>query len=327
MSDRLLVADSGAVLSISRNGSGWVSERAYELEGAECLAVDPRDPRLIFAGSFGEGLHRSVDGGATFERVDFPEPNVMSLAVSAADGAVYAGTEPTMLFRSRDRGETWVELEALRHLPSSAGWSFPPRPWTHHLRQVAPDPNDAAVVVAGVELGGVMRTEDDGVTWRDHAPGAIRDCHGLIFHQTAPGRVYEAGGGGSCWSRDGGVTWERVDEGREGHYRHYLTGVATDPSDPDVWYVSASPTPWHGTNANAAIYRKEGDGEWEQCLGDLPPSLDSYPFSLFHTDEAVYAGLKDGRIYAGFDHGRNWKLLDVHGAPVGDVRQLVAHAA
>jgi hypothetical protein len=326
MSDRRLVANRDAVLSIRRNGSGWVSERAYELEDAECVAFDPRDPRLIFAGSFGQGLHRSADGGATWERLDFPEGSVMSLAVSPADGAIYAGTEPTMLFRSRDGGESWVELEALRHLPSAPGWKFPPRPWTHHLRQIAPDPNRAEVIVAGVELGGVMRSEDDGVTWRDHAPGAIRDCHGLIFHPTAPGRVYEAGGGGSAWSRDGGVTWERVDEGREAHYRHYLTGVATDPGNPDVWFVSASPTPWHGTNANAAIYRKQGGGEWEQCRGDLPGSLDSYPFSLCATEAASYAGLKDGRLYAGFGHGLEWSLLEVRGEPVGDVRQVVAHA-
>jgi hypothetical protein len=324
MNDRLLVANTRALLSIRRNGS-WSCETAYELAGAECVAVDPGDAKLVFAGSFGEGLHRSQDGGQRFERLQFPEPNVMSLAVSAADGAVYAGCEPTMLFRSRDNGETWEELEALRHLPSAPGWSFPPRPWTHHLRQIAPDPQDPRVILGGVELGGVMRSEDDGVTWHDHAPGAIRDCHGLIFHPTAPGRVYEAGGGGSAWSRDGGKTWTRVDEGREAHYRHYLTGVAVDPADPELWYVSASPTPWHGTNANAAIYRKHGDGEWEQCLGELPASLDSYPFSLFHTAEAVYAGLKDGRIYAGFDDGRDWKLLQVDGQAVGDVRQLVAH--
>lgn len=327
MNDQLIVANEEAVLRLHRNGSGWVSEKSYELPGAECVAVAPQDSSLVFAGSFGEGLHRSSNGGADFERLDFPDPNVMSLAISPADGAIYAGCEPTKIFRSRDAGESWVELEGLRNLPSAPGWSFPPRPWTHHLRQIAPDPNNANVVCAGVELGGVMRTDDDGETWHDHAKGAIRDCHGLTFHQSAPGRVYEAGGGGSAWSHDGGVTWERVDEGREAAYRHYLTGVAVEPSDPDIWYVTASPTPWHGEHADAAIYRKEGDGEWQQCRGDLPDSLDSYPFAIWATDEAVYAGLRDGRLYAGYEKGTDWKQLEVTGEPVSKVRWLTAQAA
>ena len=36
----------------------------------------------------------------------------------AADGAVYTGTEPSRLFGSDDRGESWRELEALLDLPS-----------------------------------------------------------------------------------------------------------------------------------------------------------------------------------------------------------------
>ena len=60
-----------------------------------------------------------------------------SVAVSAVDGAVYAGTEPSRLFRSDDRGESWRELKALLELPSRPRWSFPPRPWTSHVRWIA----------------------------------------------------------------------------------------------------------------------------------------------------------------------------------------------
>jgi hypothetical protein len=43
-------------------------------------------------------------GGSSWVDCALPEPGVFSLAVSAADGAVYAGTEPSRLFRSDDRG-------------------------------------------------------------------------------------------------------------------------------------------------------------------------------------------------------------------------------
>jgi hypothetical protein len=65
---------------------------------------------------------------------------VYSLAVSPVDGAIYAGTEPSALFRSDDGGRTWRELRALLDLPSSPTWSFPPRPWTSHVRWIPPNP-------------------------------------------------------------------------------------------------------------------------------------------------------------------------------------------
>jgi hypothetical protein len=327
MTERLLVANNEALLTIYPSGSGWKSQRTHPLGGAYCVAVSPKDPQLVFAGSFGEGLHRSTDGGRCFERLAFGQDSVLSLAVSPADGAVYAGCEPSMLFRSRDGGETWVELEGLRQLPSAPTWSFPPRPWTHHVRQIAPSPHDPTMIVVGIELGGVMRSDDDGATWRDHAPGAIRDCHGLRWHPNEPGRLYEAAGGGSAWSRDGGLTWERIDEGREAAYRHYLTGIAVDPADPDRWYVSASPTPWHRPTADAAIYRWTGSGPWEQLDGGLPQSLDGYPFALAITDNTLYAGLRDGSVWAGRDRAERWERLDVDGGPVGEVCDIAVLAA
>ena len=55
---------------------------------------------------------------------------------------VYAGTEPSNLYRSEDGGETWQLLPELRQLPSEPRWSFPPRPWTHHVSTIALHPTD-----------------------------------------------------------------------------------------------------------------------------------------------------------------------------------------
>src|SRR5215216_4524418 len=79
--------------------------------GAQCLA---HDGETVYVGCRGGGLKRSADGGDTFEEVPLPERDVFSVAVSAADGAVYAGTEPSRVFCSRDGGESWEELVALR---------------------------------------------------------------------------------------------------------------------------------------------------------------------------------------------------------------------
>jgi len=155
-----------------------------ETGGAACIA---RAGDELYAGSRGGGVVRSTDAGSTWERLDFPQPDVFSVAVSPADGAVYAGCEPSMLFVSRDRGGSWEELDALRAIPSAPTWSFPPRPWTSHVRWIAPSPHDAGLLLVGIELGGVMRSEDGGGSWSDHRPGAQRDCHALAWHPTAAG--------------------------------------------------------------------------------------------------------------------------------------------
>jgi hypothetical protein len=290
----------------------------------QCLAVDPRNQDVLYAGSHGEGVWKSTSRGNDWTRLDFAEPNVFSLAISPADGALYAGTEPSKLFVSRDEGRSWRELEALQQIPSRPTWSFPPRPWTSHVRSIAPSPHNAMLLLAGIELGGIMRTEDGGETWSDHPVGAQKDVHTLSWHPTAPGRVYEAGGGGAAWSRDGGRSWQPADIGRD---RHYTWGLAVDPNDPDCWYLSANPgarlAHYGAESAEACLYRWRGTGPWQQLGGGLPQPLDSFPYVLAMTSDSLFAGLGDGRIYQSNDRGDQWQLLNVGGESQDCVLALI----
>src|SRR5690606_29102921 len=193
----LAVTDRGLARLTERDGA-FESRIVLEDPRLQCVAVDPREPGRIFAGSRGRGVWRGDDGGASWSSADLPARDVFSLAVSPADGAVYAGTEPSMIFRSDDGGSSWRELDALRRLPSAPTWSFPPRPWTSHVRWIAPNPRDADLLLAGIELGGLMRSTDGGATWEDHRPGAQKDVHALAWHPAAAERAYEAAGGGAA---------------------------------------------------------------------------------------------------------------------------------
>ena len=294
---------------------------ALEGSGAQCLAVDPGDAKTVFVGCRGGGLMRTRDGGKSWDRLELPESDVFSVAVSAADGAVYAGTEPSRLFRSRDGGASFQELTALQGIPSRPSWSFPPRPWTSHVRWIAPDPHEPRRVLVGVELGGLMLTDDDGESFTDHRPGAQPDVHALAWHPTVSGRAYEAGGGGAAWSRDGGLNWQPADAGRD---LNYVWGLAVDPRDPDRWFVSAAPSAGRahgGEHAEAGLYRWQGDGPWRritrQPLRALP-----YALSASARGELV-AGLGDGRILVSSDAGDSW-----HEAPAraGRILALAATA-
>jgi photosystem II stability/assembly factor-like uncharacterized protein len=305
---RLYVAGPSAV--------AVVEDRRIELtlegRGARCVAVDPEHPDTLYVGTSDEGLFRSKDGGESWERLSGVEhPRITSVAVSPADGAIYAGTEPSSLFVSRDGGESWRELEGLKNLPSAPTWSFPPRPWTSHVRAIALSHKDPNLVVAGIELGGVVRSPDGGETWEDQRPGAYADCHNLAAHPAASERLCEAAGGGFAESGDFGESWEAADAGMD---RWYVWGLAVDLEDPTLVYTSAAPGPGraHGAGfSDAAIYRRKVGGRWEAVMEGLA----AFPYALCADPEApgaLYAGFGDGKILHSPDAGESWdEVADV----------------
>ena len=228
MTERLYGATGDSVARLAR--ARRIVERAgvTRRSGAQCLAVDPADGDTLYVG-LRDGGAALVGRRPNVGRPPTPVASGLSVAVSAADGTVYAGTEPSALYRSDDGGESWRELEGLLELPSRPNWSFPPRPWTSHVRWIAPSPHDADVVLAGIELGGLMRSTDGGETWRTQRPGSQPDVHSLAWHPRVEGRIrrrrrrggvergrrrqparrrrgprpplHVVGGGGSCGSR------------------------------------------------------------------------------------------------------------------------------
>ena len=309
---RLYVTTGASVARLDETDAGWSVTDALPDSGAQCLALDPADPDTVYVGLAGGGARRTTDGGRTWTDRGLAEEQVFSMAVSAADGAVYAGTEPSALYRSDDGGETWQELESLLELPSQPTWSFPPRPWTSHVRWIAPSPHDADTILAGIELGGLMRTTDRGETWQDHRPGAQRDVHSLAWHPRMRDRAYEAGGGGAAWSEDGGDTWRPADDGRD---RHYTWSVAADPDDPELWYVSASSGPFaaHGRGDPQAHINRRRNGGWDVLAGGLPDPLPSMPYALVATKGRLFAGLASGELWESRDRGDTWQRCELLG--------------
>jgi photosystem II stability/assembly factor-like uncharacterized protein len=310
----LIVATGEDLFRIQQQNDHWHASMIPGGQRMQCLTVDPHHPDVLYAGSRGQGVWRSASGGSDWTRLAFPEADVFAVAVSPANGAVYAGTEPSKLFVSRDEGRSWRELTTLQDIPSRPNWRFPPRPWTSHVRAIAPNPHDAGLLLVGIELGGVMRSEDGGETWSDHRPGAQKDVHALAWHPTVPGRAYEAGGGGAAWSHDSGLTWQAADAGRD---RHYTWGLAIDHDNPDTWYISACPgarlAHRSDGSAEAHIYRWRGGGPWETLGGGLPEPVDSFPYALAMSSGTLFAGLRDGQIYRSEDRGDHWSPLSVHG--------------
>jgi photosystem II stability/assembly factor-like uncharacterized protein len=318
---RLYAATGDAIARLDERDGTWAVQLSLGGSGAQCLATDPSDADIAYAGLREAGVRKTVDGGETWLECALPTNGVFSLAVSRADGAVYAGTEPSALYRSDDGGATWRELAGLLDLPSRPTWSFPPRPWTSHVRWIAPSRHDGDLILVGIELGGLMRSTDGGETWQDHRPGAQRDVHSLAWHPRDERRAYEAGGGGAAFSEDFGETWHPADEGRD---RHYTWSVAVDSDDPELWYVSASTGPFAahgGRDPQARIYRRS-DGKWHALAGGLPEPLPAMPYALVVADGRLFGGLADGQLWESADQGDTWKACALEGDSLTELHAL-----
>ena len=306
------------------------------LEGVtpRCVAVDAHEPSRVYAGTFDGGLFASADHGETWrrDREGLTDRRVMSLAVSPSHqehgvSVVYAGTEPSNLYRSEDAGDSWKLLPSLRELPSEPTWSFPPRPWTHHVRTIALHPTDPGWLAVGIELGGVMRSTDGGVSWIDHNPQAHSDAHQLLTHPLAPDRLYEVAGQGVARSENRGETWSKLEQGLD---RRYAWAQALDPADPDLWYaaISRSPSAAHGAgDGQSHLWRSHGDGwvaidDWGSA-----PELRRMPYALVSLPDGanrLLVGLRGGTLLLTEDAGQRWTRLD---PALSDVIDLAVAAA
>jgi len=300
--DAVLVAREGA------DGT-WRVDWHHPADRLECLAASPDVPDRFFVGTVDAGLLRSTDGGASWESVAEFGDHVTAVTVSPHDPeVVWAGTEPSRVFHSADAGDTWTDHPGLTDLPSAGGWSFPPRPHTHHVRWIAVDPAASDRLAVAIEAGALVRSVDGGETWVDHPDGARRDNHTIATHPDAPGRLYTAAGDGYAESPDWGETWAHPQTGLD---RRYVWSVAVAPDDPETVVVSAAQgaRSAHDPHGEAGVYRRSGDDAWEPAMDGLPgPEGWGRPVLAAH-DDGFYA-LSNHGLFRSVD-GVTWGDVDL----------------
>lgn len=311
-----------SLFEVKRTDTTWELHEHETTWDLMCVAIDPLQKERIYIGTFDHGLKISDDGGKSWQSAGegISSDRIMSVAISTREvingyHVLWVGTEPSSIFRSEDGGKSWVSFPSLLQLPSRSTWSFPPRPYTHHVQSIQPDLHEKNRIFAGIELGGVMKSEDRGETWEDRKANSQFDCHNLTMNKLAPGRIYEAAGGGYAESHDGGKTWQTINEGLD-HYT-YLYDIAVDPANPNTMIASAAErarTAYVPERAKTVLVRREKDQPWKIIKEGLPKPEGSSIFSLLssNSEPGVFYAVNNLGVFKSKNAGKSWNRMPVH---------------
>ena len=160
--------------------------------GHICAAVTP-DYGLPMRTPLGpeheSGVIRSVDGGRSWSVANegLTSRQVTALASSADGTTFYAGTDPAAVHVSDGAGGPWVEPGTLQNIPGYDSWTYPLPPHTPHVMWFAAHPQDRSRLLAGIEVGGLVRTADGGRSWSLVGEGINPDIHGSGYRASAAG--------------------------------------------------------------------------------------------------------------------------------------------
>ncbi len=236
---------------------------------------------------------RAHEGGDATQAKIPGAHHIHALAYDAS-GNLLLGTHGG-LFKSADKGKTWQKV-ATKGSVNADDWMG-----------LVVDPRNRKVIFAGGHDLGVIKSEDNGVTWM-RADEGVRgtDIHGLAINQRNPDFLFAYSvDNGVFKSTDGAASWIRMDDGPENpgvrSFAYMAVQTSMDKSMGwDNWGVLLAGT---------------ADGIYQSfsCFCGWTKTTEAftnttvYTLVTLHKDlRTMYAGTKDG-IWKSADEGNTWK--------------------
>jgi len=297
----------GGVYRTRDGGQSWTLVKFISDDaGFVDLAMDPRDPQVVYAAGYarrsdrfddfdsvgiyvleGGGIFKTSDGGDTWVRLTdgLPRARVGRIGIRVAESLpdrVYAIVEVAPLWVRLPEADTARIEELLRR-------DRPPDPaeagrLRRLVEQLAPGDPDH-VVVAGMSRS---------------AQAQLRVLLGMNPLDT---------GGGIFRSDDGGATWTRTNplNEREGYY----SNIRVDPNDPDRVYALMVRT-WSSTDGGWT-FEQEGWAVSSFLTSDfIHGDFHAMWINPDNSDHLIVG--TDGGLYSTYDRGAHWAA---HQMPIG----------
>jgi photosystem II stability/assembly factor-like uncharacterized protein len=293
-----------------------------EATAVQAITVHPGHSEVVYLGTQ-DGPYRSLDHGASWERLGFPDAGkeVWAIHVHPRNPKLlYAGTSPVGVYRSDDGGDTWRRLANVRQ-PERVKMAFACR-----VMRLAADPSHPDEVYAALEVGGAMRSLDAGETWTDcsaellslaelpHLKSKIGsdtdtegmlDAHALCVSAAQPGTVFLAVRMGLFRSADRGTSWRDMEIGRFSPLT-YGRDVRVSRHDPRTLYACLSPA---SRSQDGSLYRSQDLGHtWARFDHGTAPHSTMMGVALHDRDaNQVYCATRHGQVFGTQDGGRTWR--------------------
>ena len=320
------------------------------------IGVDTRGarPRLMVAvdnSHFGPSVAVSDDLGETWqepERAPIALPPDAGAAIErvwqlvpggpAEPDVVYAGSQPSALFRSTDGGRSFALVRSL--------WDHPHRPqWGagfggQAIHTILPHPDDPARMLVAMSTGGVYRTADAGESWSpanrgikayflpDPWPEFGQCVHRVARDAGDPDRLYAQNHHGVYRSTDGGDTWQSIADTLPSDFGFPIVAHPRRPGM--IWnFPLTADSERHPTELRCRVYRSADAGDkWEPQHRGLPDGP-YYPVVLrdaMCADDGepagVYFGTRAGEVFATGDEGETWTTVTAHLPDILSVRAV-----
>ncbi len=271
---------------------------------------------IILAGSYGDGLFRSDNGGTTWTHIEdgLTASAFRSFLVDPTDASsILCGTEPGRAFRSSDDGLRWQELMGFTALPEINDWYLPYSPRAGGLRNFYSPLGQPNTLMAAVEVGGLLRSDDGGATWHKVALNDD-DMHFITGHPENPNELWVSMGwvtlnerlplahpslGGMAHSADGGQSWHKVIA------HDYTRAMIVPPAHPDL--ILAAPSKEVNHLAQIVVSADKG-ATWQFAGHGIENPIED-TIEIFHAapDDSIWAICSEGRLFQANSADWQWQ--------------------
>jgi photosystem II stability/assembly factor-like uncharacterized protein len=315
-----------------------VTARAFAGETVEYALRDTRSGRIVASVTspfYGPKLWWSDDPAGEWhqaEGVALPEggdhalERIWTIVPGEADGLLWAGGDPGVLFASRDGGERWELVRGLWEQPSRPKWM--PGGGGLCLHSIVTWPGEPDRLAIGISAAGVWLTDDGGETWRRGNRGLVprylpddtpEDEVALCVHRlhrspVRPERMFMQFHGGVYRSDDAGESWQDIAPGLPSDFGFPL---AIDPQDPDAAYVIPLVADLDRTTPDGQVRvweTRDAGATWSPRGASGLPSRHAYLTVLREALDwrgagaslELYFGATSGDVFGTADAGATW---------------------
>lgn len=288
--------EDGTIYKTTDGGDTWQELTGMRGHSVRALALAPTDSNFIISAAI-DGAFRSLDGGATWERItpkDHPDlKRFHSIAIDNDPSIIYLGTEH-LPWRTENGGKDWF---CVKGHPTEKKQQFID---DSDIFTIIVDSQDSNLLFASA-CSGIYTSTDRAATWTKYQgiPFTSRRTH-TIYPDPTTNQVLYSGTTEGLWkSTNGGQNWRLITS-----LRTVVNAVTIHPSNPNKIYVGIRFGGVLISDNGGETFRASNNGfinrQISVLLADRSVQGRVYAAALFN-------GL-DGGLYVSTDGGNNWQL-------------------